>query len=1137
MAPVTGVATARLLLYRLLMVILTTCVIISARITNSCVAASRTYDRDSLFRIKESMEELFVTRDRYNQAFPPPFSIDSSSPEYLLLSRASGKVCRKLRKRGSRSGVQVKQRKAAARLGSAVHHGERARCLRRIPLLCDTSPTPPSAWTAATVLEYTQRWRSSGRLPSPARSSVFTPALTARTSWSPRDRWTCLRQIPLRSTDTPLVMSSSLHIGLFNARSISNKSFSLNDLFTREKLDLLFLSETWQREEEFIHLNELCPADCSAVGKPRPCRRGGGLAVVYRDSCVCKVTQTQDFASFESQMIMVGSSNPFYCVSIYRPPGPAAGFLKDFSDFLSSIIKLESVLILGDFNLHIDDSSSCSAMELLTLTEAFNFEQHVSEPTHQKGHILDLVFTLGLDILNVSVHDVHLSDHCLVLFDLHFSPESKPAEVRSQRRIITANTADDFSAKFDPLLLMDCLDVDNFIHRFNNHCVKILDQVAPVKSNLSIQNKKCPWSNEDTLSLKRLCRKTERLWKSTNLEVHRLHLRDLVASYNDMVKNARSEYIRKLVTLNKKNPKALFDTINSLVCPAAPITPVFCEADSNAFLRFFTDKIKSIKEKIQPLLCGTPAVIEPVSNLWSSFKSVSLDDISALVTKMKPSSCSSDILPCRLFSKVFEVIAPWVTKMVNLSLTAGVFPDTFKHAIVEPLLKKTGLDPTDLSNFRPISKLPFLSKILEKVVSEQLSFFLDQNNISEKFQSGFRKHHSTETALLKVSSDIMMSADSGKCTVLVLLDLSSAFDTIDHQILLRRLRDEVGLSGSVLHWFSSYLSGRSFSVTANQIRSESADLLCGVPQGSVLGPVLFLLYLLPLGRVIQRFSDVSYHMFADDIQLYCTFKPTEFQRLDSLALCLAEIKQWLRDNSLQLNSDKTETLVIAPDKLIPGINQYLGDLGQSVKPSLRNLGVIFDKDMSLVQHCKQLTRNCFFQLRNISKLRQMVSQNDLELIIHAFVSSRLDYCNSLFSCLNKKELSRLQLVQNSAARILTCSNRRTHISPILKALHWLPVSFRTNFKILVLTFRALHDQAPSYLSDLIQPYTPARALRSVEQKLLMVPRTRLRTRGDRSFQAVAPKLWNDLPISLRSIESVDAFKRQLKTYLFVQAFA
>lgn len=227
---------------------------------------------------------------------------------------------------------------------------------------------------------------------------------------------------------------------------------------------------------------------------------------------------------------------------------------------------------------------------------------------------------------------------------------------------------------------------------------------------------------------------------------------------------------------------------------------------------------------------------------------------------------------------------------------------------------------------------------------------------------------------------------------------------------------------------------------------------------------------------------------------------------------------------------------------LPLMSQFQGSditlvTGQSAKSSIRNLGVYLDKDMSLVQHCKQLTRNCFFQLRNISKLRNMVSRNDLELIIHAFVSSRLDYCNSLFTCLNKKELSRLQLVQNSAARILTRTNRRSHISPILKELHWLPVSYRINFKILVLTFRALHGQAPSYIGDLLLPYTPARALRSADQNLLMVPRTQFQTRGARSFQAVAPRLWNDLPLSLRSVASVGAFKTQLKTFLFAQAFA
>lgn len=157
------------------------------------------------------------------------------------------------------------------------------------------------------------------------------------------------------------------------------------------------------------------------------------------------------------------------------------------------------------------------------------------------------------------------------------------------------------------------------------------------------------------------------------------------------------------------------------------------------------------------------------------------------------------------------------------------------------------------------------------------------------------------------------------------------------------------------------------------------------------------------------------------------------------------------------------------------------------------------------------------------------------MIIHAFISSRLDYCNSLF-CLSKKELYRLQAVQNSAARLLIHIKKREHITPVLEAIHWLLVQYRIYFKILVLTFRALHGQAPTFITDLIQLHTPTRSLRSLDQRLLVVPRTYFKTRGDQSFQAVAPRLWNALPLFLHCANSVEFLKKQLKTLLFRQAF-
>uniref|UniRef100_A0A8C6PV72 Reverse transcriptase domain-containing protein n=1 Tax=Nothobranchius furzeri TaxID=105023 RepID=A0A8C6PV72_NOTFU len=421
----------------------------------------------------------------------------------------------------------------------------------------------------------------------------------------------------------------------------------------------------------------------------------------------------------------------------------------------------------------------------------------------------------------------------------------------------------------------------------------------------------------------------------------------------------------------------------------------------------------------------------------------------------------------------------------HLTLVIFSVPTCFKNAVIHPLLKKTSLDPSLHSSFRPISKLPFISKILEKVMAKQLTAAHDEHNIYDSFQSGFRRAHSTETALLRVSNDLLTRSDAGDCSVLVLLDLTAAFDTVDHHLLLERLRDWVGLSGTALEWFSSYLSERSFSVVVSKFRSSTTSLTHGVPQGSVLGPLLFLLYLLPLQQILSSFKGISYHLYADDIQLYISFKAHEMSKLQMLHTCL-DYQNLDGGNSLQLNEDKTEILICAPEKLVPKVRDSIGQLASHIKPSVRNLGVTFEPALTLDSHDSFLVRSSFFHLRNIAKLSPILSRSELETVIHTFISSRLDYCNSLFTCLSRTSLNRLQVVQNACARLLTKSSKHTHITPLLLQLHWLPVNFRVHFKILVLVYRALHGQAPSYIGDLLSPYTPSRSLRSSDQSLLVV---------------------------------------------------
>ena len=406
-------------------------------------------------------------------------------------------------------------------------------------------------------------------------------------------------------------------------------------------------------------------------------------------------------------------------------------------------------------------------------------------------------------------------------------------------------------------------------------------------------------------------------------------------------------------------------------------------------------------------------------------------------------------------------------------------------------------------------------------------------------QSAYRAYHSTETAILKVLSDILRAVNSSDLAILALLDLSAA---VDHAILLRRLDVSYGLRGSVHKWFVSYLGGRTQFVRCGKSCSNPASVLYGVPQGSVLEPILFLLYTADLIRIVESHGLLS-HLYADGTQIYGFCLPASTASLQSrVTVCVAEVALWMQSNRLQLNTGKTEVLWCSSARRqhqIPSAPFMVGPDAVTPSRSVRSLGIHIDSDVSMSTHISRTASSCFAVLRQIRSIRRSVTRPVLLSLVVSLVLTRLDYGSATLAGLPAKQLDRLQSVLNAAARLVFSARKYDHITPLLRELHWLRVPERIQFRLAVLVFRCLNDQAPKYLGNELRRVADVdsrRRLRSASTAALIVPRTEHSTIGDRAFPVAAARTWNSLSPFVTSSPSLPVFKRRLKTELFARSF-
>ena len=937
------------------------------------------------------------------------------------------------------------------------------------------------------------------------------------------------------------------------------------------EFDVLAIVETWLNDEgDDSTIQQMLPEGYMCKHIPRVNEgRAGGIAVVYKNSVQISLldsSKSRRYKQFEHMDCLVKSkTHKLRLITMYRPPPNKKNglkltrFWKNWNKLLEtfSASKCE-VLLVGDLNFHLDVERKADTKLLNSSLAEFGLTQVVDEPTHIQTHTLDVMILReqselikAFSVTDPSLcnnHGKKTNDHFALIATINLHKFEIPKKVIHFRNMKGLDI-DLFREKLQSTNLLNeeyikKLPVDCLTSLYNDTLKTILDELAPMETKIIYPDRNDPWFTSEILAAKRSKRRAERLWRKTkSTEDHNAYKKLCIAQHKKASTSHRL-HISKEIENCGSDQKQLFKVTNKLMrrnlgkkmLPSA-------ESDqelANQFSAFFKDKIVNIRKELkidQPL-----KNYEDIPNKYSqllNFSDVGHKEVEDMVLQSGNKSCILDPIPTSVVKQLAPLLCSPITEIIKKSLIHGHVPEALKTAIIRPLIKDYSLDQNQLSSYRPVSNLPFIAKIMEKVVSTRIDEYLSLNNLHDIDQTAYKKFNSTETALTAIQNDILINMDQGKATVLVMLDMSAAYDTVDHGIFLQRLSRYFGFSGAVLKWFTSYVKGRKVKVMIGDKVSIERELDCGTAQGAVLGGKCYNLYTVPLRDIVKTSREIKRKGYADDNNTMIAFEiASEADKaavLDHLTDYLDKFSSWMKCNMLKFNEDKTEIIIFSPKQHVNRFRDFSMTLGKYLikcSVSVKNLGVHLDNSLTMEKHINAKTKSAHNQIRNIWTLRKYLTENAAKSLVNTLVIPKIDYCNSLLFGVKQSLRMKFQRVQNASARLIKKSKKRQHITPHLRELHWLPVKYRIEFKILLMVFKSLNGKSPQYINCLI---SDLRSTRFDNLKLTIPPFRLLRT-GGRAFCVSAPTLWNQLPLVVRKSDTVSSFKKNLKTFYYKKHF-
>ena len=996
-------------------------------------------------------------------------------------------------------------------------------------------------------------------------SSIMAPSNTLSSiiaSSNSLSSLTASSNFPISTTALDPTSSSinSLKCMLINSRSLNNKIYKLTELFEEHSVNICCVTETWLKEGADPLISDLNREGYNIISMPRNNKkRGGGIAFLSEtNKYQRKQAKTSIYQTFEILEVLVyGKSNNIRFSTVYRTGYLSEEnrviFLKEMNDYMELLIPKEGLnLIWGDFNIPLDKKSKLS-VDFIDLMESNGFKQLIHRSTHINGGILDLVFVpFDFQIQSPRILDSEaISDHYPIEVNLTLITNALPSHSQMQRRNLSQIDENIFKSniklpinKIFSQETKDTNELNEKLMRLNDALLFEINFQAP----LVTKNQKITGhivKNKDIQEARRAKRRAENKFKKTGLEEDKNKLKKQRKILIGIVEQSRNQLFKDKLSSCKNNVQETYKVINQLLNKNnEKIFPTHCDEKllANRFAKFYKEKIEKIRKNLevpkqQPFSSNVQSLFPFVEEM-NEFRMVDDEEIVCVIRSLQNKQSVLDPIPCKLLKNCQKELLPAFKNIINASFEMGYFPDQLKVATVTPVIKSKSLDSELLNNYRPVSSLPIMEKIIEKCSLKQINEHLTKNYLYCKHQSAYREGHSCETALIKIYDDLLNFISPTTYAVVIFLDFSAAFDTIDHNILIERLRSEYYIKNKALAWMSSYLKRRSYQVKINNTLSDYTPLNFGVPQGSILGPVLFSLYIKEINNIADSHK-INIHFYADDAQLYMRCdQNTDFT---NIIKCLEKIHQWSSYNCLKLNKEKTKILAVSSTSYQGQKITHLNIMGEKLKveTSVKNLGFYLDEHLTMSKQINYVCAQGYRMISNLWKISKKVVDKDLRTqLVHSGVLSKVNYCNSLYNSLPATQTRKLQKLINSATRFIfniRGKQRYQHITPYLQQLHFLPVEYRSDFKVCLMVFKCFKENTPAYLKELIKirKPNPWQSLRKDSDGYLLdyeTPATQ--NYKNRGFSYIAPKLWNVLPYSIRNSVSMEAFKSNLKTFYY-----